>query len=141
MCAKPHALQANPYRFLPLEAVYFGTVYQWIAEQAKCFVVGWRLFLFHHDVQGYHTLPWWLRLQVNALAARRGLASLDCWVGALWVLALALLLEIGVYEFELIGWRRDLLRSTVMLWALPRVSLARNRLICAVLAQRNPGWR
>jgi hypothetical protein len=81
----------------------------------------------YDGVPGYSRLRWRDRKRLDHLALWRGLRSSGFWRACIVVLNLCLVAQILCWQFDLAGWRHDLLKALPILLATPWLAAARKR--------------
>ena len=110
-----------------------------IQRAVRAWLSGWKCLVHYRSIPGYEARGWLARkhLDHRALCYLFGLTGFRC---AAWSLFAVQLVVLSLtWHWDLVGWRRDLLRAAPALFALPWFAGARRFAIESIL--RDAGVR
>lgn len=93
----------------------------------------------YRDIPGYRRMSWTARKKLDCRAVCLAVRTGDFWRAVFIVLAGVLLANILGWQFDLTGWRRDLIRCLPVVMAAPGTATLRRRLIVQLLKGREFG--
>jgi len=104
-----------------------------IKNLVQAWFSGWRELFFYDSIPGYRTRRWLERQRLDCRAFWRlfGFAWFRC--GVLSLVVVQLLVLSLAWHWDLVGWRRDLLRMAPGLFVLPWLAAARRIAIERIL--------
>jgi len=101
----------------------------------RTWLAGWRDLVNHGSVTGYQRLGWLDRKRLDHAALRVLCGSARFRCAALLLVAVQILVLSLAWHWDLVGWRRDLLRALPALFVLPWFMVARKKTIEILLRE------
>jgi len=104
-----------------------------IKRVARSWLIGWHDLFFYGSIRGYETFGWLERKRLDHAAFWHllGASRFRCCI-LLLVLVQLLVLSLA-WHWDLVGWRRDLLRAAPVLFVLPWLATARKVAVESIL--------